>query len=116
MMEAYCFAHADAINAVLGTSLADFEGDVETIRHPKAKLKQAKPGFDEVADGRKIVEQLDLDKVLGDPDTCVSLRALFKWCCRAKREDYSDRFQLQRGSCSPITGYQVEALYQDNAK
>jgi len=108
MVEAYYFAHADAINAVLGTDLTDFEGDVETIPHPKAELKRAKPGFDEIADGQKIVEQLDLDKVLNNPDTCASLRALFKWCWRAKRGTYSDRFQLQLGTCSPITGCQVE--------
>jgi len=110
MLEAYYFAHAEAVNAVLGTNLADFEGDVETIRHPKTSLKQAEPNFDEIADGRKIVERLDLDKVLDNPDTCASLRALFRWCWRAKREDYSDRFQLRQGTCSPITGHQVEEL------
>jgi hypothetical protein len=113
MVEAYYFAHADAINAVLGTNLLDFEGDVETIRHPKSELKQAKPDFDELADGCKIVEYLDLNKVLGNPDTCASLRTLFKWCSRAKQETYSDRFQLQQGVCSPVTEQQVEALCQD---
>jgi uncharacterized protein DUF4276 len=114
MMEAYYFADADAINAVLGTSLLDFEGDVETIRHPKGDLKLAKPGFDELTDGRKIVERLDLEKVLSNPETCASLRTLFKWCWRAKRDSYSDRFQLEIGSCSPITEHQIEALHQDN--
>jgi Domain of unknown function (DUF4276) len=112
MVEAYYFAHADAINAVLGTNLLDFEGDVENIRHPKGELKQVKPGFDELVDGRRIVEQLDLDKVLGNPDTCASLRTLFKWCWRAKGEDYSDRFQLRKGVCSPVTEQQVDALCQ----
>jgi len=110
MLEAYYFAHADTINTVLGTDLPDFDGDVETIRHPKTKLKQAKPGFDELADGRKIVEQLDLDKILDNPETCASLRTPFKWCWRAKREDYSDRFQLRHGACSPVTKQQIEAL------
>lgn len=114
MLEAYYFAHADAINAVLGTNLTDFEGDVETIRHPKEKLKKESPGFDEIADGRRIVEQLDLDRVLSNADTCASLRTLFKWCWHAKGETYSDRFQLRLGSCSPITGRQAEELYQDN--
>ena len=110
MMEAYYFAHADAINAILGTNLPDFDGDVETIRHPKAELKKAKPGFDELVDGRKIVAQLDLERVLGNADTCASLRTLFKWCCRATQEGYSDRFQLRLGSCSPVTGQQVDIL------
>lgn len=110
MMEAYYFADADAINAVLGTFLLDFEGDVETIRHPKGELKKAKPGFDEIADGRKIVERLDLEKVLGNPDTCASLRTLFKWCSRAKHDDESDRFQLRLGSCSNVTGHQISTL------
>lgn len=41
MLEAYYFAHADAVNTALGLVplLADFEGDVETIPHPKARLK-----------------------------------------------------------------------------
>jgi hypothetical protein len=114
MMEAYYFADADAVNTVLGTNLMDFEGDVEAIRHPKAELKKLKLGFDEVVDGWKIVERLDLDKILGNPDTCASLRTLFKWCWRARREVYSDQFQLGIGSCSPITVPQVEALQQDN--
>src|SRR5690348_13546939 len=38
MLEAYYFAHADALNDVLDTALVDFEGDVETIRHPKNEL------------------------------------------------------------------------------
>jgi Domain of unknown function (DUF4276) len=110
MIEAYYFAHADAINAVLGTEWRDFEGDVEDIRHPKGKLKEAKPGFHEIADGRKIVDQLDLEKVLSNPGTCASLRTLFKWCCQAKRESLSDRFQLRQGICSPVTEQQVEGL------
>jgi hypothetical protein len=97
---------------VLGTNVQDFEGDVETIRHPKRELKNLKPGFDERTDGREIVEQLDLNRVLGNPDTCASLRTLFKWCCRAKRESHSDRFQLRQGVCSPVTEQQVEALWQ----
>ena len=40
MLEAYYFAHAAATNGVLGTELEDFEGDVESIRHPKNDLKK----------------------------------------------------------------------------
>jgi hypothetical protein len=39
MLEACYFADANAINQVLGTQLQDYPGDVETIRHPKNKLK-----------------------------------------------------------------------------
>ena len=35
MLEAYYLADTRAINDVLGTNLADFAGDVESIRHPK---------------------------------------------------------------------------------
>ena len=45
MLEAYYFANARAINAVLGTSLLDYEGDVETIRNPKSDLRQVHPKF-----------------------------------------------------------------------
>jgi hypothetical protein len=114
MIEAYYFAHADAINAVLGTELRDFEGDVENIHHPKGELKKAKPDFDELDDGRKIIDQLDLNRVLANPSTCASLRTLFKWCCRAKREGFSDRFQLRYGICSSVTGQQVEDLCRDD--
>ena len=35
MLEAYYFADTRAVNDVLDTELADFAGDVESIRHPK---------------------------------------------------------------------------------
>ena len=35
MLEAYYFADTCAVNDVLDTELADFAGDVESIRHPK---------------------------------------------------------------------------------
>ena len=39
MLEAYYLADARAVNAVLGTNLTDFHGDVETIPHPKNAAK-----------------------------------------------------------------------------
>ena len=60
MLEAYYFADAQAVNAVLGTDLDDFEGDVETIRNPKRDLKNLWPGFDEREHGRRSVERLDV--------------------------------------------------------
>ena len=45
MLEAYYFANARAIKTVLGNSVADHEGDVETIRNPKSDLRQMHPKF-----------------------------------------------------------------------
>jgi Domain of unknown function (DUF4276) len=110
MLEAYYFAHAGAINAVLGTDLADFEGDVETIRHPKNELKRHHPGFDEVRHGRAIIEHLDVPRVLSNPETCRSLRTLFGWCSRAIGREFSDVYQLASGSYSEVTRPQIDAL------
>lgn len=54
MLEAYYFADTAAVNAVLGTTLADNPDDVEDIGHPKAELKALAAGFDEVVHGKKI--------------------------------------------------------------
>ena len=79
MLEAYYFADADAVNKVLGTNLEDFEGDVETIRHPKNELKHIHPGFDEKAHGPSIVRALDVPHILAQKDRCASLRTMFTW-------------------------------------
>ena len=69
MLEAYYFADAPAVNAVVGTNLSDFEGDVETIPHPKNELKKITAAlgsgtiFDEIEHGREILERLDVAKV-----------------------------------------------------
>src|SRR5207249_3624659 len=83
MLEAYFFADAKAVNAILGTSLRDFEYDVETIRHPKGDLKVLFQGYDEIQHGRQILAQLDVPHVLSRVDTCASLRTMFAWCCKA---------------------------------
>lgn len=110
MIEAYYFAHAEAVNTVLATSLQNFDGDVETIRHPKGDLKRLVSGFEEIVHGEQIVQNLDLEKVLDNPETCASLRTLFKWCSRAKGQADSDRFRLLNGKCSPVTESQIESL------
>ena len=79
MLEAYYFADAQAVNAVLGTDLVDFEGDVETIPNPKRNLKSLWRGFDEREHGRRIVERLNVPHVLSRADTCCSLRTIFAW-------------------------------------
>ena len=110
MLEAYYFADAAAINAVLGTELADHEGDVETIRHPKNELKRLHPGFDEIQHGQAIIECLDIPHVLSNPATCRSLRTLFGWCSRAIGRDVNDVYQLANGSDFEVTRPQIDAL------
>ena len=100
MLEAYYFAHAAAINAVLGTNLADSELDVETIRHPKNDLKSLHPGFDEIKHGQAIIECLDVPHVLSNPATCRSLRTLFGWCSRPLGEISTTRINWRAGATS----------------
>lgn len=113
MLEAYYFADAQATNAVLGTELTDYEGDVETIPRPKAKLKKLAPGFDEVGHGRKIVGRLDLLHVLSTPATCASLRTLFAWVSAAIGEQPTDRYQLVDGHYSGVTRPQIDSLIRE---
>jgi hypothetical protein len=110
MLEAYYFAHAQAINSVLATQLIDYEGDVETIRHPKNELKTLFRGFDEIEHGRQILSQLDVPHVLSRAETCASLRTLFGWCSRALDEPPTDIYQLLGGVYNPITRPQIDAL------
>lgn len=110
MLEAYYFADAAAINAVLGTTLADHEGDVETIRHPKNELKRHHPGFREIQHGQAIVESLDVPHVLSNPETCQSLRTLFGWCSRAIGREFTDVYQLAHGEYFEVTRPQIDAL------
>jgi hypothetical protein len=110
MLEAYYFAHAGATNAVLGTSLNDYEKDVEEIPHPKNELKSLVKGFDEVRHGKDIVSSLDLVHVLSRPETCASLRSLFGWCCKVMGELPGARYQLADGAYDAITGVQLARL------
>ncbi len=88
MLEAYYFAHAEAVNQALGCAVlpSDYEGDVETIRHPKGEIvrlaKMVGWSFDERRDGAMIVSRLDLAHVLSGDETCAFLRALIDWCVR----------------------------------
>jgi hypothetical protein len=87
MLEAYYFADAQAIQQYFNfpTELDDFEGDVETIGHPKGEIdalckQYLGRGFHEIDDGWAIIRQLNLEHVLSNPETCTWLRALFAWC------------------------------------
>lgn len=110
MLEAYYFADAATVNAVLGTTLNDYEGDVETIPHPKNDLKQVYSGFKEKEHGGQILARLDVEKVLSDPNTCASLRTLFAWCLKALRVVPTDKYQLLSGKLSEITKAQLDNI------
>jgi hypothetical protein len=110
MLEAYYFADSRAINAVLGTTLADHTDDVETIGHPKGDLKRLFHGFDEIEHGRDILARLDVAHVLSRVDTCASLRTLFGWCWKAIGETPTDLYQLVGGVYHPVTRPQIDTL------
>jgi hypothetical protein len=110
MLEAYYFADAQALNAVLGTDWTDFEGDVESIRHPKNELKHHVRGFDEIEHGRQIMARLDVPHVLSRLDTCASLRTLFGWCSKALGELPTSLYQLVEGVYHPLTREQLDYL------
>ncbi len=121
MLEAYYFADAAAINDVLELNppLSDYEGDVETIRNPKSGLRQLYEGFNEIEDGGKILERINIKHVLEHPETCKWLRTLFAWCVqglqRSMIDDYEDicsnlagQYQLREGELSSITRVQLD--------
>jgi hypothetical protein len=110
MLEAYYFADAATVNAVLGTSLNDYKGDVETIIHPKNDLKQIYSGFKEKEHGGRILARLNVENVLSDPNTCASLRTLFAWCLKALGEVPTDKYQLLSGKLSEITKAQLDNI------
>jgi len=115
MLEAYYFAHSGAVNKAIGALVleSDAEGDVEQMLHPKNDLKRRHVGFDEKADGSKIVPLLDLDHILNNPNTCAYLRALFAWCVRQVKDNcpvYDDdlhtRYRIPVGAQADLTGGQ----------
>lgn len=119
MLEAYYFADTTATNAVLGTSLEDYDGDVEEIRHPKNDLdkkvkelnknqKDKNRKFKEKEDGGKILELLNVEKILENPETCASLRTIFAWCMKRMGQEFDDRYQLKTGKLNEITKTQIE--------
>ncbi len=117
MLEAYYFADAAAVNAVLvfDPPLEDYDGDVEDIRHPKGELKQRFAGYDEVEHGGQILAQLDVEHVLSDPTTCASLRTLFAWCVKVIMQYPHELppmpdYRLADGALYPITQPQLDLL------
>jgi hypothetical protein len=110
MLEAYYFADANAINAVLHLNLEDYAEDVEAIRNPKGKLKQVYPGFHEIEHGGQILACIDTEHVLSRPDACASLRTLFAWCVKilaqlpyCDADSLADKYRLTDGNLSETT-------------
>lgn len=119
MLEAYYFADAAAVNAHLRRDppLEEYEGDVETIGHPKNELKEQYPGFREREDAGPILAILDVEHVLDRPDTCASLRSIFAWCVRVLRMHphfdemgIARKFRLVDGEMDDVTRAQIDAL------
>lgn len=106
MLEAYYFADANAVNRVLRTDLEDFDGDVETIRHPKNELKSIYAGFDEKKHGASIVKELDVSHVLAQEERCASLRTMFEWASVAAGRTA----WLPKGRLHDTTKGQIDAL------
>lgn len=110
MLESYFFGDSNAANLVLGTSLEDYDGDVETIRNPKARIKSICPEYDEVDHGCRIIACLAVSRILSRPDACPFLRTMFAWVYRAIGEPDSEIRPLLAGACSDVTEVQIGAL------
>ena len=110
MLESYFFANSDAVNAVLGTNMEDYEGDVETIRNPKAQIRSIHSGYKVIDDGCQIIRRLDVAHVLSRRDACCSLRTMFAWVHKAVGEPESEVAQFLAGRRSDVTEAQICAL------
>ena len=110
MLEAYYFADARAVKAMLGVELEDYEGDVETIRHPKNELRGLYRGFDEMEHGCRILETLSACHILSRRDTCSSLRTMFAWICKVIGEPEGETYQLLEGRYNDVTRDQLRTL------
>lgn len=115
MLEAYYFAHVDAVNTVAKTLILHEPpvDDVESIGHPKNMLKKLWNGFNEIQHGGEIIGLLDLNVVLDRPNACCWLRNLFAWCivrlvaCGSVWDQHIEqRFQLPTGMRAIVTGRQ----------
>jgi len=126
MLEAYYFADARAVNEALALNppLEDYQGDVETIPHPKNELKKIYHGFREVTDGEKILERLNVEHVLSRPDSCAWLRTLFAWCLKVLSQhpnyeglplaNLADQCRLRDGILSDVTRSQLDNLEEED--
>ena len=110
MLEAYYFADSQAVNSVLDTELDDYEGDVETTRNPKNRMKDLSAGFDALEDGCRIIARLEIVHVLSRLDTCSSLRTMFAWIHKAIGQPECELGQFLVGRYNEVTKGQICAL------
>lgn len=114
MLEAYFFAHAEAVNIALELTepISDHPFDVETIGHPKSKLKSITT-YHEIEDSEKILKRLDLEHILSRPDTCSFLRSCVAWIVKNLAGHMNQtyihslnlvqKYHLHDGTINPIT-------------
>ncbi len=121
MLEAYFFAHPQAVNDVLDCSppLEECKDDVEKMRHPKGELKRRCKNYSETKTIAQILSRLDVPHILSRLDACASLRTMFVWCV-CKMEEYAEpssfiyitklrnHFHLDDGVLHPITSHQCD--------
>ncbi len=118
MIEAYYFADAKAVNIALKVNplFQDCISDVEEIRNPKGELRKIYSSYNEIEDGGRILELIDIDKVLSNGFTCAWLRSLFAWCIYVlNRNPYYDipvpsPYCIDNGIYSFLTGKQISFL------
>jgi hypothetical protein len=118
MLEAYFFAHIDALNSALAITppIEPIDGDVESIPHPKGELKKQFPAYREIEHPAQILDLIDLDIVLGNADYCASLRTCVKWIVAQCKEypeqeyftslNFEKRFHLRTGQLYAVTDNQ----------
>jgi hypothetical protein len=123
MREAYFLADAAAMNAVLGTSESDHDGDVEHIVSPKGKLSKLVKGldrslkFDEKVHGAQLMAKLNLDHVLEHQERCKAMRTFVAWCWQIAGEERGIRFCLTEGWYWQVTAVQlIEPIPPERAK
>lgn len=113
MLEAYYFGDLEVLCEALQLeeipkALCDV--DVESIRHPKNDLKALFPGFDEIVHGERIVNRLDVVKVLEDPQRCAALRTMFAWCAGALGIPWGSGTGFLEGVLCPVTSSQLDVV------
>lgn len=113
MLENYFFGHTSVVNEVLKTSLTDHDGDCENIRSAAGKLNEFAKSvsqssqYHKTTHGTEIARKLDIERILGNPQTCRALRTLVAWCWNTVGEQPTGRFQLAEGSFWSITAVQL---------
>ena len=111
MLEAYYFADTQAVNAVLGTDLDDFEGDVETIRNPKSEVEGPLSWIQRKGTWTPDCRAIECSSTyFPRADACCSLRTILAWSYTAIEEPDCEIRPLLDGCHNEITKGQIDAL------